>query len=208
VFASGGRIRGITSPSCDDVVYEPVLVREAVVVWRQTCDSADSERSDRRATALPCPPTFSHFGVLIEHRVHDVDECFRRNEQSWRPSADSLEPAWQVCSERISSSPSGASRSSREASAPSQVFASPRQTAPSRFDRGFVRRTGGNCARWHWSFITSRSRAPITRVAPAVVCPGLSTAPCTRGSRHAQVLEQRSAVGVRIGAHAPSSARR
>ena len=188
-------------------------MREAVVVLAPDVGGQQVvERGDRRAPR-DAPGYLQPLGVLVEHRVDDVDEGLVAREEAV-PSGEqiALEPALAGVLAQDLHHPAVGCRGARPRAAarPSRRARSPRRARPSRFE---AVSSGPNDPEVALLLVAPHDVAQEARRGPA--SPRAITAP-GRGDidgviaevRQAQILEQEAAVGVRVGAHAPGAGRR
>ena len=145
------------------MILTPNVRREEVVEGR--------ERQSPRNLAGDLQP----FGVLIEHRVDDVDEGFVAIEQPVAPCEEvALEPALaEVLRKDSMTRPSAARRSSVGSVSATQVRLVVSKTEPSLFD---AVSSGPKSRKLRGLFATmSRRNAPSARVASLSVVPGFGT---------------------------------
>ena len=164
----------------DDVVDEArILMRESIVVL---APDVRAQQIVQRGDLAPPRQARGHlqpFGVLIEHRIDDVNEGFVAVEQAVPPGQQvSLEPALALVLAQHLHHPALAvpGNRRRESSAPPIAGSSTSNTASRPFDRSRRGRRCGNSAARHSCFTTSRKirgRARGSRRCPGV--PGLGT---------------------------------
>ena len=175
--------------------------------WRQTCEREQVvERGDRPAPG-DLAGHLQPLGVLVEHRVDDVDEGLVAVEEAVAAGEQvALEPALAVVLGEHLHAPGRRARGGRRSariSAPRRRGRSPRRRPRAGWRRSRrVRRGGSWCALRvdHVAQEGRRARGSPRRASR----PGVATS--TRvvaevGQR--EVAQQQAAVGVRVGAHAP-----
>jgi len=154
------------------------------------------------------PRHLEPFGVLVEHRVDDVDERLVAREEAVTAGEQvALQPALTlVLAEHL-----------HDSAVARQVVVGGEQvrlpdagvTSSTSCQRLEVNSSGLNrrkSFRPRFIFITSRRYLPMTRVASAAVAPGRRHVHGVGTKvRELQVFQQHAAVGVRVGAHAPDS---
>ncbi len=184
-----------------------VLVAESVVVLPP---DVRGEQVIQRGDGPPPGDLARHLeplGVLVEHRVDDVDEGFVAGEETM-PAGEQVafQPALaQVLAQDLHHPAVG-----RDVVVGLENFGgrkrgrSPRTARPGGSTRFRPGRTRGSCVLSQFSFSTSRRNRAHDPGGFAVDGPGLGHGDgIVAEIRHLQVAKEDAAIGVRIGAHAP-----
>ena len=163
----------------DGVVDEAgILVGEAVVVLTPDVGGQQIiERCDGRAPGNLLARDLEPLGVLIEHRVDDVNERLVAGKQTV-PAGEQIafEPALAGVLAQASPSPARRSRDDRRPGLcrRARCGRSPRSSASQRLELVSSGLKTRKLRASRLSFITSRRKSPMTRVASAYTTPGCS----------------------------------
>jgi hypothetical protein len=184
-----------------------ILVREAVVVLAPDVRGQQVVQRGDLAPPRQVRGDLQPLGVLVEHRVDDVDERLVAVEEAV-PAGEqvALEPALAlVLAEHLHHAPVGARNSSFGTVAASHWRLVDLEDGLEAVGERLVGPKTRKLRCSSFSFVTSRRKRPSTRACrrcPARPAPGTSTGVVAE-IRHPQVAQQHAAVGVRIRAHAP-----
>ena len=195
----------------DDIEEAGVLVREAVVVLPP--DGRGDQQVQRGDIGAPgqLVAFLQPLGVLVEHRVDDVDEGLVGREEAVPAGQQvAFEPALErVLAEHLHDAAVG--RQIAAVGVLGEILAEPgllgdlvdRVSRLEAFSSGPKTRKFSCCRA-----SMSRRKLPSDWVVPTSVVPGFSTCDGVVAEvRQAQRLAQQAAVGVRVGAHPPRAFR-
>ena len=191
----------------DHVIDEAgILMREPVVVLAPDVRGEQIvERGDRPAPG-DLVAHLQPFRVLVEHRVHDVDERLVAGEEAVAPGEEiAFEPALAgVLAQDLHDPAVRAERLVlRHAGRPARCGRSPRTARPGDLTRSRRARRRESCAVLVQPHDVAQRSPPSTRVASASVVPGFGDVDrVVPEVRHPQILQEQAAVGMRVGAHA------
>ena len=190
-----------------DVIDESrILMGEAVVVLPPDMGGQQIIQRSDRPPPRKAARHFQPLGVLIEHRIHDVNESLVAGEEAM-PAGQQI--AFQPALAHVLAQHLHHAAIRRQMLVVWQNLRVPLRsvasnTAPSRFERGLIRAEDAEVlASPHCSLITSRRNRPEHASDLGLTVPGVGNIDRIIAEiRHVQILQQQSAIGVRIRAHA------